>query len=91
MPVQLANVAFFYRWGRRQYIHTPRWEDICKTWLDHGIPTGVARKLESTVDSGGEVRRLDEGSIVTKGHQLDETLYGIPPTCLAARFRSMYQ
>lgn len=41
------------RRGRRQYLHSARWEDIRKTWLAHGVPTLVARKLESTVDSGG--------------------------------------
>lgn len=43
----------FKRRGRRQYLHHARWEEIRKTWLNHGIPTVVARKLESTVDSGG--------------------------------------
>lgn len=47
----MANVTI--RRGRRQYIHGPRWEEIRKTWLNHGIPTAVARKLESTVDNGG--------------------------------------
>ena len=41
------------RRGRRQYLHHARWEDIRKIWLNHGIPTVVARKLESSVDSGG--------------------------------------
>ncbi|KAH7884205.1 hypothetical protein F5I97DRAFT_1672195 [Phlebopus sp. FC_14] len=41
------------RRGRRQFLHYPRWEEIRKTWLTHGIPTAVARKLESTVDNGG--------------------------------------
>ncbi|KAL1733010.1 hypothetical protein EV714DRAFT_205521 [Schizophyllum commune] len=41
------------RRGRRQYLHHARWEDIRKIWLNHGIPTLIARKLESTVDSGG--------------------------------------
>jgi E3 ubiquitin-protein ligase UBR1 len=50
--------AFIYlvissRRGRRQYLHHARWEEIRKTWLNHGIPTVVARKLESTVDNGG--------------------------------------
>lgn len=42
-----------YRRGRRQYLHHARWEEVRKTWLNHGIPTAVARKLESTLDSGG--------------------------------------
>jgi hypothetical protein len=41
------------RRGRRQYLHPARWEEVRKTWLNHNIPTAVARKLESTVDSGG--------------------------------------
>lgn len=41
------------RRGRRQYLHSARWEEIRKMWLNHGIPTAVARKLESAVDSGG--------------------------------------
>ncbi|KAG8220614.1 hypothetical protein J3R82DRAFT_2867 [Butyriboletus roseoflavus] len=48
-----GEVDISMRRGRRQYIHSPRWEEIRKTWLNHGIPTAVARKLESTVDSGG--------------------------------------
>ncbi|EAU93649.2 hypothetical protein CC1G_02879 [Coprinopsis cinerea okayama7 len=41
------------RRGRRQYLHYPRYEEVRKVWLNHGIPTIVARKLESTLDSGG--------------------------------------
>ncbi|KAI0344027.1 hypothetical protein BDW22DRAFT_1372632 [Trametopsis cervina] len=41
------------RRGRRQYLHQSRWEEIRRIWLNHGIPTLIARKLESTVDSGG--------------------------------------
>jgi E3 ubiquitin-protein ligase UBR1 len=41
------------RRGRRQYLHPARWEEVRKIWLNHGVPTLVARKLESTVDSGG--------------------------------------
>jgi E3 ubiquitin-protein ligase UBR1 len=41
------------RRGRRQYLHPIRWEEVRKIWLNHGVPTLVARKLESTVDSGG--------------------------------------
>jgi E3 ubiquitin-protein ligase UBR1 len=42
-----------FRRGRRQFLHPARWEEVRKTWLNHGIPTMVARKLEGTVDSGG--------------------------------------
>lgn len=48
-----GEVDISMRRGRRQYIHWPRWEEIRKTWLNHGIPTTIARKLESTVDNGG--------------------------------------
>ncbi|KAH7907045.1 hypothetical protein BJ138DRAFT_1015142, partial [Hygrophoropsis aurantiaca] len=48
-----GEVDISMRRGRRQYLHPARWEDIRKTWLNHGIPTVIARKLESTVDSGG--------------------------------------
>jgi E3 ubiquitin-protein ligase UBR1 len=48
-----GEVDVSMRRGRRQYIHPARWEEVRKTWLSHGIPTAVARKLESTVDSGG--------------------------------------
>jgi len=48
-----GEVDVSMRRGRRQYIHPARWEEVRKTWLNHGIPTAVARKLESTVDSGG--------------------------------------
>lgn len=41
------------RRGRRQFLHPARWEEVRKTWLNHGIPTVVARKLESTIDTGG--------------------------------------
>lgn len=41
------------RRGRRQFLHPARWEEVRKMWLNHGIPTIVARKLESTIDTGG--------------------------------------
>lgn len=41
------------RRGRRQYLHHARWEDVRKIWLTHGIPTFIARKLESALDNGG--------------------------------------
>ncbi|KAF9527898.1 hypothetical protein CPB83DRAFT_907266 [Crepidotus variabilis] len=50
---QHGEVDLSMRRGRRQYLHQPRWEVIRKTWLSHGIPSIVARKLESTLDSGG--------------------------------------
>lgn len=43
----------FYRRGRRQYLHHARWEEVHKVWLNHGIPTLIARRLEGTVDNGG--------------------------------------
>ncbi|KAF8837246.1 hypothetical protein BDN67DRAFT_1014026 [Paxillus ammoniavirescens] len=48
-----GEVDISMRRGRRQYLHNPRWEEIRKTWLGHGVPTAIARKLESTVDNGG--------------------------------------
>ncbi|KAI5118525.1 hypothetical protein M0805_007693 [Coniferiporia weirii] len=48
-----GEVDISMRRGRRQYLHYARWEEVRKTWLNHGIPTLIARKLESTVDSGG--------------------------------------
>ena len=41
------------RRGRRQYLHTARFEEMRKTWLGRGIPTLVARKLEAVVENGG--------------------------------------
>ncbi|THU98837.1 hypothetical protein K435DRAFT_837946 [Dendrothele bispora CBS 962.96] len=48
-----GEVDISMRRGPRQYLHHARWEDIRKTWLNHGIPTVIARKLESSLDSGG--------------------------------------
>lgn len=48
-----GEVDMSMRRGRRQYLHGLRWEELRKNWLQHGIPTLIARKLESTVDSGG--------------------------------------
>ncbi|EJD04513.1 uncharacterized protein FOMMEDRAFT_107268 [Fomitiporia mediterranea MF3/22] len=48
-----GEIDISMRRGRRQYLHYARWEEVRKTWLNHGIPTLIARKLESTVDSGG--------------------------------------
>ncbi|KAF7982421.1 hypothetical protein HWV62_28541 [Athelia sp. TMB] len=48
-----GEIDISMRRGRRQYLHHTRWEEVRKTWLNHGVPTVVARKLESTVDSGG--------------------------------------
>ncbi|KDR68822.1 hypothetical protein GALMADRAFT_1032198 [Galerina marginata CBS 339.88] len=48
-----GEVDLSMRRGRRQFLHHARWEVIRKTWLSHGIPSMVARKLESSMDSGG--------------------------------------
>ncbi|KAK0502977.1 hypothetical protein EDD18DRAFT_1276884 [Armillaria luteobubalina] len=48
-----GEIDISMRRGRRQYLHHARWEEVRKTWLNHGIPTVIARKLESTLDSGG--------------------------------------
>ena len=65
-PFLFSFLSFFFRHhvlcllmlrilrrGRRQFLHPARWEEVRKTWLNHGIPTLVARKLEGTIDSGG--------------------------------------
>jgi len=44
---------YMMRRGRRQYLHEQRFDDLRKTWLNHGIPTLVARKLDGIIDSGG--------------------------------------
>lgn len=51
--LRFALTLLMIRRGRRQFLHPARWEEVRKTWLNHGIPTMVARKLEGTVDSGG--------------------------------------
>ncbi|KAJ7650236.1 hypothetical protein FB45DRAFT_986384 [Roridomyces roridus] len=48
-----GEVDISMRRGRRQYLHHARWEDVRKTWLSHGIPTIIARRLEASLDSGG--------------------------------------
>ncbi|KAJ7596572.1 hypothetical protein C8J56DRAFT_850021 [Mycena floridula] len=48
-----GEVDVSMRRGRRQYLHPARWEDVRKTWLNHALPTLIARKLESSLDSGG--------------------------------------
>ncbi|GLB36806.1 putative zinc finger in N-recognin (UBR box) [Lyophyllum shimeji] len=48
-----GEIDISMRRGRRQFLHYARWEDVRKNWLNHQIPTIVARKLESTLDSGG--------------------------------------
>jgi E3 ubiquitin-protein ligase UBR1 len=53
LPHSVADASPLSRRGRRQYLHPARWDEVRKIWLNHGVPTLVARKLESTVDSGG--------------------------------------
>ncbi|KAJ7086018.1 hypothetical protein B0H15DRAFT_844990 [Mycena belliarum] len=48
-----GEVDISMRRGRRQYLHFSRWEEVRKTWLSHGIPTVIARRLEAALDSGG--------------------------------------
>ncbi|KAK4704824.1 hypothetical protein P7C70_g1383, partial [Phenoliferia sp. Uapishka_3] len=36
-----------------QFLHQGRYDEIRKTWLNQGIPTFVARKLEASTDHGG--------------------------------------
>ncbi|KAJ7691341.1 hypothetical protein B0H17DRAFT_1169139 [Mycena rosella] len=48
-----GEVDISMRRGRRQYLHFARWEEVRKTWMSHGIPTVIARRLEAALDSGG--------------------------------------
>ncbi|KZT09063.1 uncharacterized protein LAESUDRAFT_723368 [Laetiporus sulphureus 93-53] len=48
-----GEVDISMRRGRRQFLHHARWEEVRRVWLNHGVPTLIARKLEGTVDSGG--------------------------------------
>ncbi|KAJ7220823.1 hypothetical protein GGX14DRAFT_432210 [Mycena pura] len=48
-----GEVDISMRRGRRQYLHFARWEEVRKTWLSHGIPAVIARRLEASLDSGG--------------------------------------
>ncbi|KAG5643045.1 hypothetical protein DXG03_001623 [Asterophora parasitica] len=48
-----GEIDISMRRGYRQFLHHARWEEVRKNWLNHQIPTLVARKLESTLDSGG--------------------------------------
>ncbi|CAN6628113.1 hypothetical protein TRVA0_011S02454 [Trichomonascus vanleenenianus] len=42
------------RRGRPQFLHENRYENFTRTfWLQHGIPTYIARKLDSVIDVGG--------------------------------------
>ncbi|TPX55891.1 hypothetical protein PhCBS80983_g04953 [Powellomyces hirtus] len=41
------------RRGRPQYLNQKRYDELSKLWLTHGIPSFVARKIESTFDVGG--------------------------------------
>lgn len=51
-PWLIVLIAIARR-GRQQFLHYSRWEEIRKLWINHSIPTLVARKLESSVDNGG--------------------------------------
>jgi E3 ubiquitin-protein ligase UBR1 len=33
--------------GFPQYLHKPRFDEVRKTWLTHGVPSFVARKMEA--------------------------------------------
>ncbi|KAF8992917.1 hypothetical protein BDQ17DRAFT_1432049 [Cyathus striatus] len=48
-----GEIDISMRRGRRQFLHSARWEEVRRTWLNHGIATVVARKLESSMDAGG--------------------------------------
>ncbi|GAA5937351.1 hypothetical protein JCM1841_006006 [Sporobolomyces salmonicolor] len=36
-----------------QYLHRGRYDEVRRTWLQHGVPTLVARKLDAATDHGG--------------------------------------
>ncbi|SCV71410.1 BQ2448_2998 [Microbotryum intermedium] len=36
-----------------QYLHKGRYDEVRKLWLNHALPTVVARKLDATTDNGG--------------------------------------
>lgn len=39
--------------GRPQFLHQARWDEVRRLWLNHSIPTFVARRQESSNDVGG--------------------------------------
>lgn len=48
-----GEVDINLRRGRPQYLHQKRYDDLRKTWLRHGVPSFVARRLDSVQDPGG--------------------------------------
>lgn len=60
---ELANAFLLSRRGRNQFpqfLHQGRYDEIRKSWLNHGVPTFVARKLEAITD---HVRRFRLSSV----------------------------
>lgn len=52
--VDTAQKSTDSRRGHRQYMHLGRMEELRRNvWLQHGVPTFAARKLELTNDGGG--------------------------------------
>lgn len=39
--------------GKIQYLHTVRFDEMRKQWLQHGLPNMIARKIEAVMDQGG--------------------------------------
>lgn len=39
--------------GKIQYLHTVRFDELRKQWLNHGLPNMIARKIEAVMDQGG--------------------------------------
>ncbi|KAJ7442972.1 hypothetical protein FB451DRAFT_1413889 [Mycena latifolia] len=52
-----GEVDISMRRGRWQYLHFAHWEEVRKTWMAHGVPTVIARRLEAALDSA-DGRRL---------------------------------
>lgn len=60
--VKLTGVPLHLPWKPRlsrvrsqfpQFLHQQRYDELRKIWLTQGIPTYVARKLDSVTDHGG--------------------------------------
>jgi E3 ubiquitin-protein ligase UBR1 len=39
--------------GKPQFLNLKRYQEFRKVWLNHGIPSLVARKMEQAFDGGG--------------------------------------
>ncbi|KAI9000300.1 hypothetical protein BC832DRAFT_149454 [Gaertneriomyces semiglobifer] len=48
-----GEVDLGLRRGRPQFLNSKRYGEVQKLWLNHQIPSYIARKIESTFDTGG--------------------------------------